>query len=184
MAFSDLGGDGDPAARLLDERHVHAAGIELERGGHVVAEAYRERLGEAALVAEAVQVELDRLRLEAEGVGLVLDARAIEVWLAGDRTDRRELVAVELDARDARVREGLEPCVMLRPGMPERDEFGRARRRLHGRRVPPRRGRAAPLPLRWRPRAVLLFAHNGAVPRRERTVASLRELFGALEAAG
>src|SRR5206468_1429856 len=89
------------------------------------AEADGKGLGEAALVAEAVQVELDRLRLETEAVRLVLDPRTVEVGLAGDRADRRELVAVELDARDPRVRKGLEAGVVLVPGMTERDEFGR-----------------------------------------------------------
>src|SRR5205085_4194915 len=117
------------------------------------------------------------------GVRLVLDARAIEVGLGRDRADGRELVAVELDARDAWIREGLEPCVMLRAGMPERHEFGRARRRLHGRRVPGRRrGYAAPSPLRWRPRAARLVAHSETALA-TRAGRDVRELFELLEAA-
>src|SRR5581483_7468086 len=69
----------DPAACLLHERHVHATVRELERGGDVVADLDRERLGEDAFVPERRQVQLERLRLEAERLGLVLDARPVEV---------------------------------------------------------------------------------------------------------
>src|SRR5512146_2429584 len=111
---SDLRREGDPAAGLLHEPHVHALRPELECGGDVVADLHRERLGEHALVAEASEVELERLRLEAERVRLVLDERVVEVRLGGDRADGRQLVARQLHPRHAGVRERLEAGVVLR----------------------------------------------------------------------
>ena len=94
-----------------------------QRLGDVVADPYRERLAERALVAEAGEVQLQRLRLEAERVRLVRDRRPVEIGLSGDRAHRRQLVARHLDLRDAGVRERLEPGVVLGARMPERHEF-------------------------------------------------------------
>ena len=63
---SGAGGDRDPAARLLDERHVHRRRVELERRRDVVPDLHGERFAEGALVAEAREIDLQRLRLEAE----------------------------------------------------------------------------------------------------------------------
>src|SRR5262245_20955219 len=102
-AGSGLRGDRDPAARLLHESDANSIVRQLERSGDVVANLNGEGLAERDFVAEVVEVELDRLRLEAQRVGLVVDLRAVHVGLARDRADGGELVAVELDARDARV---------------------------------------------------------------------------------
>src|SRR5262249_47905391 len=120
---SDTGCDRDPAAGLLLELDPHGVGRELERRGDVVANAYRERLAERALVPEAHQVELERLRLEAQRPGPVADGDAVHVGLARDRAHRGELVADELDVGDAGVREALETRVVLGSRMAERHEL-------------------------------------------------------------
>ena len=104
---------------------MHLVVRKLERLGDVVADLHRERLAERALGAEAAEVDLQRLRLEAERLRLVVDRRRVEVRLRGDRAHRRQLVARHLDARDAGVRERLEPRVRLRAGVPEGDELVR-----------------------------------------------------------
>src|SRR6266511_4287992 len=97
----------------------------MERLGDVVADPHRKRLAERAFVPEAAEVDLQRLRLEAERSRLVLDRGEVEIGLAGDGTDGRQLVARQLDARDAGIGERLEPGVVLRAGASERDEFVR-----------------------------------------------------------
>jgi len=89
----------------------------------VVADPDGERLAEVPLVAERREVELQRLGLEAELLRLVLDRRDVEVRLAGDRADRGELVARHLHVGDSRVGERLQPGVVLRAGVAERDEL-------------------------------------------------------------
>jgi uncharacterized protein len=121
------GDDRDPAARLLAERHAYLLGRQLECLGHVAADLDRERFAEGAFVPEAVQVQLQRLRLEAERPRGVLDRGDVQVWLARDRADRDELVARQLDVRDAWVQEALEPGEVLGAGVTEGDELARAR---------------------------------------------------------
>ena len=128
--------DRDPAARLLLERHGHVTRLQLERRRDVVPDPDRERLAERALVPEARQVELQRLRLDAQLVRRVLDRGDVQVRLAGYGADRGQLVARQLDVRDAGVREGLEARLVLRARVAQRDELlryelGRALR-LHG----------------------------------------------------
>ena len=95
--------------------------------GDVVADLDGERLAERALVAVAREVDLHRLRLEAEPVGPVADRRDVVVGLVRDRAHRRELVALQLDDRDAGVRERLQPSVGIAV-VAERDELlGHAR---------------------------------------------------------
>jgi hypothetical protein len=108
----------------LLEHDVHLVVRQLERFGDVVADLDRQGLAEAALVAEAVQVELQRLRLEAQGFRRVLDRGDVQVGLAGDRTDGRELVARQLDDGYARIGERLQAGIGLGAGPAERDELG------------------------------------------------------------
>ena len=82
----------------------HALGRELERGGDVVADPAPRAPRRRRPRCGTHQVELQRLRLEAERVGLARDRDAVEVGLAGDRADGGQLVARQLDLRDARVR--------------------------------------------------------------------------------
>src|SRR5438552_3837050 len=99
---SGVRGDRDPAARLLDERHVHRRSIELERRGDVVTDLHRKRLAERALVAEAREIDLQRFRLQAQPLRPVLDRARVEVRLVRDRAEAGELVADHLDELDAR----------------------------------------------------------------------------------
>jgi hypothetical protein len=108
----------------LLELDAHLVARQLEHFGDVVADLDRKSLAEAALVAEAVQVELERLRLEAQRFRRVLDRCDIEVGLAGDGTDGRELVARQLDDGYARIGERLQAGIGLGAGLAERDELG------------------------------------------------------------
>jgi hypothetical protein len=72
------------------------------------------------------EVELERLGLDAELLGLVLDGRDVHVRLVRNRAHRDELVARHLDPCDTRVRERLDPRVVLRARVAEGDELGGA----------------------------------------------------------
>src|SRR6266516_3590925 len=126
-------GDRDPAACFLPQRHLHLACAQPECLRDIVPDPDRQPLTEVALVAEAVQVELQRLGLEAEILRAVLDRGFVEIGLAGDRTDRGELVARQRHLGDAGVRERLQARVVFRARMTESDELGRASAVVHHR---------------------------------------------------
>ena len=102
---------------------MNATPVEPERLRDLVADLDGERLAEDTLVVEARQVDLQRLRLEAELSRLVRDRRGVEVGLVRDRAERGQLVALELDALDPRVRERLEAVIRIASRVAERDEL-------------------------------------------------------------
>ena len=92
-AVVGVGVDGDAAARGEEARDLDVLGV--HQLDEVLHDDVDDVLVEVAVAAEAEEVELEALALHHPDVGDVADAQLREVRLSRDRTQRRELRAVE-----------------------------------------------------------------------------------------
>src|SRR3954471_16410668 len=88
------GSDLQPASHLLGELHGHLHGV--AGGGEFFEERRRHVLCEHPPVPETPEVELHRLRLQESPPGSVAQFELVEIRLAGDRTERGQLVRRKL----------------------------------------------------------------------------------------